>query len=95
MTAAVHGVPQLVVPQVADQTTNAEQVAGTGAAIYLPADEADPDAIREKVARLLEDPSFRTAAANLKEEISRQPSPATVVRTLERAVVDGVIRAEE
>ncbi|HET6214375.1 MAG TPA: activator-dependent family glycosyltransferase [Micromonosporaceae bacterium] len=86
MTAAVHGVPQLVIPDVADQTTNAKQLAGTGAGISLLADEADPDAIRDSVTRLLGDESFAAAATALQEEIRQQPSPPEVVRTLEELV---------
>jgi glycosyltransferase (activator-dependent family) len=83
LTAAVHGLPQLIVPWVADQTTNAMQIEAAGAGICLGAEEADVDAIHTNIVRLMEDPSFANAAADLKEEIKRQPIPADVVRTLE------------
>jgi len=86
MTAAVHGVPQLVIPQVADQATNAQQITATGAAVTLTEDESDADSIRDRVTRLLEDPSYGAAAAVLRDEISRQPNPADVVRTLEQLI---------
>jgi hypothetical protein len=83
MTAAVHGVPQLVLPQLADQTSIADQVAKSGAGIALGVDEAAEEAVRESAVRLLADPGYRAAAAELREEIRQQPKPADVVTMLE------------
>jgi glycosyltransferase (activator-dependent family) len=89
MTAAVHGVPQLVLPQLSDQHTIADQVAKSGAGIALGEDEAAEEAVRESAARLLADPAYRVAAAELREEIRQLPKPADVVTTLENLTGTG------
>jgi glycosyltransferase (activator-dependent family) len=89
MTAAVHGLPQLVIPQVADQTTNAMQIAATGAGINLSDTEVSVESIHDSVVRLLEESAYLAAAAELKAEIEQQPTPHEVVRTMERHIHDG------
>ena len=79
------GLPQCCLPQGADQFLNADAVAAAGAGVSLMPSEADPDAIRDAVAQLLDDASFRDAAGRVSASIASMPSPdhvATVLETL-------------
>jgi UDP:flavonoid glycosyltransferase YjiC (YdhE family) len=93
LTSAAHGLPQLVIPQLADQTFNAQRVAVTGAGRYLPRAEVSVASVREQLAALFDGPGHRDAARELRREIEDQPSPATLAGTLEemlaRAPVGG------
>ena len=77
------GLPQLCLPQGADQFLNAAAVASSGAGIALAPDEAGPDAIRDGVARLLAEASFAGAAHRVGESIASMPSPDDVAAVLE------------
>jgi len=78
------GVPQVCLPQAADQFRNAEAGVRIGAAVMLSPDEASSSAIEAAVRRVLGENSFRAAAARVAEQISSMPSPAEVVSLLER-----------
>jgi UDP:flavonoid glycosyltransferase YjiC (YdhE family) len=77
------GLPQLCLPQGADQFLNAAAVASAGAAISLMPGQAGVDAIHDAVARLLAEQSFRDAAARVSASIAEMPSPADVAALLE------------
>jgi MGT family glycosyltransferase len=77
------GIPQLCVPQGADQYLNAAAVAAAGAGISLMPGEADADAVRGAVTRLLDDSSFRDAARGIGASIASMPSPDDVAAVLE------------
>ncbi|SIN36952.1 glycosyltransferase [Micromonospora cremea] len=79
------GVPQLLLPQGADQFANADAVSVAGAALRLLPDEVDADAIAEHSRRLLPRHAraeHRQAARAIAEEIARMPSPAAVAHRL-------------
>jgi UDP:flavonoid glycosyltransferase YjiC (YdhE family) len=78
-----HGVPQLCLPQGADQFLNAPAVVSSGAGMSLLPGEATPAAIRDAVARLLGDASFGEAARRIARSIASMPSPNDVATTLE------------
>ena len=78
MTAFAAGIPQLVLPQGADQFFNAELIARSGAGEALGA--ADLDVAR--LTDLLTDNSKRSAATKIVDELAGQPSPADVVSEL-------------
>jgi UDP:flavonoid glycosyltransferase YjiC (YdhE family) len=82
MTAAACGVPQLVVPALGDRYLNAERVAAAGAGLSVPEQEAEPAALGAAALRLLRDPSLRTGARRLRNEITRQPPPSAAVAAL-------------
>jgi UDP:flavonoid glycosyltransferase YjiC (YdhE family) len=88
LTTAACGVPQLGISTIPEGTFNAEMVATAGAGLHLHQADADVDAIRAALAELLGKQSYREGAARLRAEIQEQPSPAEVVRTLERLVDD-------
>ncbi|MEV4494198.1 glycosyltransferase [Micromonospora arborensis] len=78
------GVPQLMLPQGADQFANAEAVSAAGAALRLLPEEVDADAVAERTRRLLprHGAAHRDAARAIAEEIARMPSPTAVARQL-------------
>ena len=82
--ALAYGVPQLCLPQGADQFLNANAVSGAGAGLALQPTAADPDAIRASVARLLTGDSFRGPAQAAAVSISAMPGPDDVAVVLEQ-----------
>jgi UDP:flavonoid glycosyltransferase YjiC (YdhE family) len=78
MTALAAGVPQLVLPQGADQFMNADAVARTGAGEVVRAEDLDVFRLTD----LLGDTMKRAAAAKVADELAGQPSPADVVPQL-------------
>ncbi len=62
LAALTLGLPQVCLPQGADQFLNAIAVASAGAGIALMAGEGSAEAVRDSVARLLDDASFHDAA---------------------------------
>ena len=82
------GLPQLCLPQAADQFRNASAAVSTGAGLALAPDTATPEAVRDAVRRILLEDSFRSAAAGLADSILAMPGPAEVVRVLERVALD-------
>ncbi|MFI9272593.1 nucleotide disphospho-sugar-binding domain-containing protein [Kitasatospora sp. NPDC052896] len=85
MTTTSFGLPQLVLPQLADQFWFGERVAEVGAGLALddPAEQDDPARVREAVRELLAEPHYGKAAGELRAEMAAMPSPARVVRDLE------------
>ena len=76
------GVPQLVLPQGVDQFANAEAVVAAGTGTRLLGEDADRDAITDRVRALLVDEDARTAARRLAAEIAAMPSPADLAARL-------------
>ncbi|MGN9913875.1 glycosyltransferase [Phytohabitans sp. LJ34] len=83
--AFAHGLPQLILPQGADQFLNAAAAAAAGAAIVLPPGTVTPEAVRAAARRLLDEPGFATAAQTLRAEIDAMPSADDVLATLNGA----------
>ncbi|RAO26359.1 Sterol 3-beta-glucosyltransferase [Micromonospora saelicesensis] len=83
--ALAAGVPQLLLPQGADQFANADTLAAAGVAVRLLPGEVDASAIAEQADRLLPqrgNVEQREAARAVSEEIAAMPSPAAVARLL-------------
>ncbi len=76
------GLPQLVLPQGADQFTNAEAVLAAGVGGQLIGEDATEAAIFEKSRYLLADEGVRAAARKLGDEVAAMPSPAEVAQRL-------------
>ncbi|MGX9886899.1 nucleotide disphospho-sugar-binding domain-containing protein [Streptomyces sp. NPDC002276] len=76
------GLGQLAISHMADQDNISTALAESGAGIHLRGEEADEQAIRAAVTRLLEDPRIRTAADRLRDEMLSQPTPAHVASAL-------------
>ncbi|MCM6771862.1 activator-dependent family glycosyltransferase [Nocardia sp. CDC159] len=81
-TAAVYGVPQLVVAGMWDNVYRAQRLADLGAGLFLPPHELTGNRLREGVIRLLEEPAFRSGALALRDRMRAEPSPGEVVETL-------------
>jgi UDP:flavonoid glycosyltransferase YjiC (YdhE family) len=90
--AMEQGLPQLMLPQGADQFRNAELCARTGAALALGPQDATPAAIRDAARRLLAEGSFASAAQRLRDQLAAMPQADVVLEALtanRRAVVPG------
>jgi UDP:flavonoid glycosyltransferase YjiC (YdhE family) len=77
-----HGLPHLVLPQGGDQFMNAEAVELAGAGLALHPAEVTGAAITDRLTRLLEEPSFSTAADAVRTELTTMPDAATVLDSL-------------
>jgi UDP:flavonoid glycosyltransferase YjiC (YdhE family) len=80
--AMANGLPQLMLPQGADQFRNAVLCARSGAALSLAPPEATPAAIRDAVGRLLNEDSFTRAAQHLRDQIAAMPDADVVIAAL-------------
>jgi len=76
------GLPQLCLPQAADQFRNAEGGGRAGASLMLAPSEVSPDAVRAAAERLLTDPDLRQGAQRVAAEIAAMPGPEAVVGLL-------------
>ncbi|PSL51645.1 MGT family glycosyltransferase [Saccharothrix carnea] len=76
------GVPQLVLPQGADQFGNAEAVAEAGLGDRLLGEDVTAEAITDRARHLLADEAVRGAARAIADEVAAMPSPHDVARTL-------------
>jgi UDP:flavonoid glycosyltransferase YjiC (YdhE family) len=77
------GLPLLLLPQGANQFTNAERCAAIGAGIRLLPAEVGPEPVRTAVRALFEQPEYRRRAGAVAAEIARMPAPGDVVPLLE------------
>jgi UDP:flavonoid glycosyltransferase YjiC (YdhE family) len=81
------GVPLVCVPLGSDQEYNARRIGVGGLGLWLRDDEASPERIREAMRRVLQEPSFTTAARAFAEDMDRRPGfPATIRRIKDLAV---------
>jgi UDP:flavonoid glycosyltransferase YjiC (YdhE family) len=81
--ALAAGLPQLILPQGADQPFNATAIERAGAGRALANDAQTPGAIETAVAALLTDGPERLAAKRIAAEIAAMPSPASVAELLQ------------
>ncbi|HKS53132.1 MAG TPA: glycosyltransferase [Pseudonocardiaceae bacterium] len=82
LSTLAHGLPQLILPQGADQFANATACQSAGAALALRHDELSADAVASAAERLITDTSFQRAAAGIRAEIDAMPTPADVLAVL-------------
>jgi UDP:flavonoid glycosyltransferase YjiC (YdhE family) len=87
--ALAAGVPQVVLPMGADQPLNAARCEALGAGIVLDALRASSGEIGAAVAAVLEQPSYRAAAEQVRRETLALPDAAHAVTLLERLVNGG------
>ncbi|MGW6442575.1 glycosyltransferase [Lentzea sp. NPDC055074] len=88
--ALAAGLPQLVLPQGADQFVNADVLAESGAGAKLVGPEITADAVAAAAGRLLDDPAAREVADRARSEIADMPDPAAVVQELTELVRERV-----
>jgi UDP:flavonoid glycosyltransferase YjiC (YdhE family) len=86
MTATAFGLPQLVLPQLADHFGYGDRIAALGAGVTLESagEQDDLALLQEALATLLGEPGLRKAARELARLIGRMPPPSRVVSGLER-----------
>ena len=82
LAALAAGIPQLCVPQAADQFLNAEACAQCGSGLALQPGAVSTERVRSAVERLLADVAFRDAAEVVSLAIAGMPPPATVAEQL-------------
>jgi UDP:flavonoid glycosyltransferase YjiC (YdhE family) len=81
-----YGVPQLVLPSFADNFLSAERVAARGVGFQCDAATTDAATLRGLMERLLTEPAFAQAAAEVRDEMARQPSPSAVIERVAAAL---------
>jgi MGT family glycosyltransferase len=84
MGALAHGVPAVLLPLGADQSHNAERSVELGTARSLDAATATPHELRDAVADVLVDGSYRANAQRIQAEIDALPDPEQTVPLLKR-----------
>ncbi len=77
-----HGLPQVVLPQGADNFVNGRLVARCGAGLSIGPEQLTPEAVCDAVRSVLTDPSYRDTARQLAEELAALPEPGDVAREL-------------
>jgi UDP:flavonoid glycosyltransferase YjiC (YdhE family) len=82
LSALAHGLPQLILPQGADQFINATACQSAGAALALTPDEFSAQAIAVAAQRLITEPGFEIAAGGIRTEIDAMPTPADLLAAL-------------
>jgi UDP:flavonoid glycosyltransferase YjiC (YdhE family) len=80
--ALAHGLPQLVLPQGADQFDNGAAAQRAGVALTLDDSAVTPLAITEAVGQLLGDPRYAAAARAVQKEIDTMPSADDVLTSM-------------
>ena len=83
LASLARGLPQVLLPQGADQFLNADAGERAGVAVVLRPQEQEPDRVRAAVAAVLEDPGLRDRAGVLAAEIAEMPSADEVVDRLD------------
>jgi UDP:flavonoid glycosyltransferase YjiC (YdhE family) len=78
LATLARGLPQLCLPQAADQFNNAAAGANSGAAISIEPQAVTASAIRAAVATLITDPVFRARARRVADDIAAMPPPDEV-----------------
>jgi UDP:flavonoid glycosyltransferase YjiC (YdhE family) len=82
LTAAYHGVPQLILPQLPDQAFHTERLVHTGAGTSLRGDDVSRPAIHQALQGLLTQPRYANAARGLRDEMLATPPPAQILPEL-------------
>jgi UDP:flavonoid glycosyltransferase YjiC (YdhE family) len=80
--ALSHGLPQLIIPQGADQFLNAEAAAASGVALTMAGSEVSAEAVARAARCLLDEPAYTQAAGRVRREILAMPDATRVLATL-------------
>jgi UDP:flavonoid glycosyltransferase YjiC (YdhE family) len=79
----LEGVPALAISANFERTFNTGHMVEAGAGLLLNPDTLRPGEISGAVRKLLEDPAYRTAAGEVRDEMLALPTPVELVSTLE------------
>jgi UDP:flavonoid glycosyltransferase YjiC (YdhE family) len=74
-----YGVPQLVMPGFADNSLSAQRVTARGVGLSQDPGTATVAGVRELLHRLLTEPAFAEAAAQVSAEMATQPDPSVII----------------
>jgi UDP:flavonoid glycosyltransferase YjiC (YdhE family) len=88
LAALGHGIPQLCVPQAADQFVNAAACVRSGAGLAIQPGEVTEDNVRAATERLIGETAFGRAAQHVRSEIQDMPGPDVVANIIEERVRD-------
>lgn len=80
--ALAHGLPQLILPQGADQFMNATTCQSAGAALVLAPEELSAEAVATAAQRLITQPGYEVASAGIRAEITAMPTATDVLTAL-------------
>ncbi len=80
--ALAHRLPQLAVPQGADNFVNARLLESAGAGRVIPSGDVTAERLRADVRTILDDARYRANASRIGDEIARMPPPAQVAANL-------------
>jgi len=83
LAALAMGIPQLCLPQAADQFLNATAVAQAGAGLSIAPSEVSATGVADAVRQLLDESDFRRHARRVADEIAAMPSPDEVAKVLQ------------
>ena len=83
LTGIARGVPQYILPAIADGTLHGGLLSRCGAALTDSLAELRPKEFRAGIEALVHEPGFRAATEKLRQEMTAQPAPAAVVAALE------------
>lgn len=86
------GVPQVCLPQAADQFRNAAACSTAGAGISLIGDDVTEASVEAAVRRAMSDVAFRHAANRLAEEIASMPTVEHAAVVIEQLAVSSAVR---
>jgi UDP:flavonoid glycosyltransferase YjiC (YdhE family) len=84
LAALTHALPQVLLPQAADQFLNAAAGVRSGAALAIESQALHAAGVRDAAMRALGEPSFAEAARAVAAEIAAMPDPDAVARAVER-----------
>jgi glycosyltransferase (activator-dependent family) len=87
-TAALNGLPQVILPNGWDTDVRAARTEELGAGLSLPVPELTIEKLRAGLLRVLEEPRFTTGAEALRAEIMADPAPNEVVPVLEKLTAE-------
>jgi UDP:flavonoid glycosyltransferase YjiC (YdhE family) len=88
--ALLHGVPMVLLPMAGDQHRNARWCAAAGAAVVLDQHSRGPLPIQKAVAKVLSDPSYRSAAGGLRDEMAGLPDISAAVAMVAQLAAERV-----
>ncbi|MEU5884574.1 activator-dependent family glycosyltransferase [Spirillospora sp. NPDC047279] len=86
-TAAVYGVPQIAMGWVWDAIYRARRLEELGAGLHIQSFTLTPELLREKLGRLLAEPSFAENSGRLRAEMEAAPTPNDAVAALEQRIM--------
>jgi UDP:flavonoid glycosyltransferase YjiC (YdhE family) len=80
----LHVLPQIILREDSITGVSAERIHELGAGLTMPVDEITVASLRDKIIRVLDEPSFTENAERISQEILDESSPNDIVPLLEK-----------